>query len=99
MSGIKAQISIPANTQTVVYAVPSSTIGVFKTVIRNKTMEKAAIKIWHTDGTAAEENKTYEDIIEKGIILSGDILSNGQKIIIEATKDMHVTIMAMEEIV
>jgi hypothetical protein len=99
-SGVQAQVNVPADTKTTVYTVPTDYIGVYKITARNTSDEaKATIQVWYTKTTTSDEKKEWEEQFERSFSISGEVLDEGQKIIIETSEACIVTVKGIEEAV
>lgn len=99
-SGVQAQVSVPANTATTVYTVPTDYVGVYKITARNTSDEaKAIIQIWYTKTTASDEKKEWEEQFERSFSVCGEVLDEGQKIIVATSEACVVTVKGIEEAV
>ncbi len=96
-SGIQTQQAIAGNSQKTLYTVPPGTIGTYKIIVRNKTNNDAFVSVWYTKSGTSEKNLAWHEGMERSIVLAGEILDAGQKIIIKATHPCVVTLMGLEE--
>ena len=98
-SGVQAQVSVTADTETTIYTVPAGYVGVYKITARNIVDTKATIQIWYTETTTSDEKKEWAEQFERSFSVSGEVLDAGQKIIVEASENCVVTVKGIEEAV
>lgn len=99
-SGIQAQVSLAADTETTIYTVPTGYVGVYKITARNSSENtKAVIHIWYTTTTTSDVKKEWEEEFERSFSVSGEVLDAGQKIIIKTSNASVVTVKGLEEAV
>lgn len=99
-SGVQAQVNVPADTETIVYTVPTDYVGVYKITARNTSdAAKAIIQIWYTKTTTSDEKKEWVEQFERSFSVSGEVLDEGQKIIVATSKACVVTVKGIEEAV
>jgi len=99
-SGVQAQISLVANTETTVYTVPVGYVGIYKITARNMSDNtKAIIHVWYTKTTTSDTKKEWEEEFEQSFSVSGEVLDSGQKIIVKTSNASVVTVKGIEEAV
>jgi hypothetical protein len=95
-TGIQDQREIVADTETILYTIPTEKKGTYTLSLTNNTSDSATVEIWFTTTTTSLAKRYANEVFERSIFFNGLHLAVGQKVIIKVSKAATSTLKGVE---